>query len=217
MDIPSLYQKISKNNRILQRKNVKRKRANISKNNTVIIIDWDDTLFPTSWMDNKKNNNKKVSSDDFLELDNLLISFLDQVIEYGKVFIVTNAGSRWIKKTSKYVPKTREKLKSISVISARDKYKKKYKIINWKKYVFRQIIRKQRSFMMNILSIGDSKYEQYALLSLLNINHPNRIKYLKSLRMLEDPTYTELINQIEDISQNIEEFVFDKNHIDKTI
>ena len=66
---------------------------------TLIILDWDDTLFPTSWL----YQNKIDLSDShirneyqtlFAELDNILYSLLIKLINLGKVVIVTNASSK---------------------------------------------------------------------------------------------------------------------------
>ena len=50
-------------------------------NNTLIIIDWDDTMFPTSWLSRNNvnvNDNNTINGYQlmFTELDNVLSSFL---------------------------------------------------------------------------------------------------------------------------------------------
>lgn len=212
MDIVELCCKLTINNKILKKQFKSHKKSKICKNNTIIFIDWDDTLFPTSRM-----HKLSISKERYAEIDESVCAFLDKAEELGEIYIVTNAKKSWINKTAVHLQNTQEKLKYIRIISAREKYKKKYEIMSWKKHAFRQIIKSKRSFLMNIISIGDSKYEHYALLSLLYIQDLNRIKYLKSFRISEEPTCGKLIDQLYHLRKNIKKYVMNKNHIDKTI
>ncbi len=68
----------------------------ITKKETLFILDWDDTLFPTNWIRQNGINLTVSSTRDqyiiyFQELDRVLSKFLKKVISLGKVIIVTNA------------------------------------------------------------------------------------------------------------------------------
>ena len=58
---------------------------------------------------------------------------------------------------------------------------------------------------MNIISIGDAEYEHQALIS-LSRTQLDKIKYLKSFRLIRDPTYEQLIEQIDLLNTYIHKF-----------
>ena len=68
----------------------------------IFIIDWDDTLYPTTWV-NKNSidvGNTNVLEEYkiyFLELDKTISSLLKSLNDVGDVWIVTNANINWIK------------------------------------------------------------------------------------------------------------------------
>ena len=91
---------------------------------SLIIFDWDDTLFPTSWVISSKiNTNSYVMTD----LDNIVYTILKHCLRYGTVLIVTNAMPEWVHMSSNSLPKTKKLIgKYIQIISARNLYQKKF-------------------------------------------------------------------------------------------
>ena len=90
------------------------------KNKTLIILDWDDTLFPTSWatkndidLTDPDTQNKYIVS--FSKLDLLLHKLLTNFLNCGTVIIVTNATLGWVLISSNILPSTQELIKSIKV------------------------------------------------------------------------------------------------------
>lgn len=74
----------------------------MNEQNTLIIFDWDDTLFPTYWLISTGINMR--SLDDirkylvyFKELDTIVSKLLYEALRLGKVIIVTNASIDWIR------------------------------------------------------------------------------------------------------------------------
>ena len=58
----------------------------------VFIFDWDDTLFPTSWINNINNNKYNIlNNKKFIILDKILYLLISKCMIYGEVIIVTNA------------------------------------------------------------------------------------------------------------------------------
>src|SRR5579885_2471110 len=118
----------------------------MKKYRTLIILDWDDTLFPTTWT--VKNNINLINNNIknqyivfFSKLDSLLFQLLSKFTEYGQVVIVTNAASKWIIISSNLLPITQKFMKEkIILISAREFYQEKYhdQMILWKKLIFKQ-------------------------------------------------------------------------------
>ena len=70
--------------------------------------------------------------------------------------------------------------------------------------------------LMNIISIGDAEYEHQALVSLTHTNF-DKIKYLKSFRLMRDPSYEQLIEEIELLEMCIHKFWKLRDQVCKTI
>ena len=171
------------------------------KNNKLIIIDWDDTLLPTNWIHISEIEKKCVNLQDY---DDFIVYFLEVCENIGKVIIITNSSSLWINETSeKYLPNTNLKFKNMELISARDKYQEKYPFnpMEWKINTFKNYILENNKYD-EIISIGDGIYEKNALFNLKNIN---KYLYLKSIKLLEKPSFSQLSTQINIILKNINE------------
>lgn len=211
-----LLHKLSSNNKILKNtyKNTKNNINNkISTNNTLFILDWDDTLFPTNWI-TKNNINLSDSNtrnghiEYFKVLDRSLSKFLEKIMKFGTVIIVTNAMKDWVKISAIVIPKTFGILKKINVVSARDLFSNSTKdIMEWKKRTFQLVIDKEfrNKITMNVISIGDAEYEHQALVSLTKTNI-NKIKYLKSFRLIREPHYDQIVEQLDLLEKYIEQF-----------
>ena len=105
------------------------------ENQTLIILDWDDTLFPTHWvMQNGLHLKQDISNKIYFEnLDDILTYFLQKIQQMGKVIIITNALPEWIKASSLNLPKTYNMLNNIKVVSAREKYQRiTNNMMDWK-------------------------------------------------------------------------------------
>jgi hypothetical protein len=176
----------------------------INKHSTVIIVDWDDTLFPTSWATSNNislndPNDRSSYCTLFSELDKTISSLLKEMKKMGTVVIITNASLKWIDMTLTVLPITTDTLKDIEVVSARHLYQDKVNVNDWKKYTFidklNHIINTMPSSCNNIISLGDADYEYYAL---LNIYGWRRVlhKYLKSIKFIKTPNYDDLIDQM---------------------
>jgi hypothetical protein len=191
----------------------------LSKNKTLIILDWDDTLFPTTWITtneiNLRNNidvdkHRQYFSQVDLDLNNLLI----KLIQCGTVIIVTNALLPWIKLSSTILPKTSKTLNQIKIISARGDYQSKSENpMDWKKLAFESIIQSMGKKINNIISVGDAEYEYNALISLFDPN-PKSYKLLKSVKFIKYPTKEILIDQIRVLERASVKIVTAKTHLD---
>lgn len=190
---------------------------------TLIIIDWDDTLFPTTWVHDNNisllvdiNKNKKI----FKELDTAAVNLLYSFSKRGKVVIVTNAAKKWVGMSSVVMPKTKEFINdNINVISARDMYKKKYPSNNfvWKRLVFKDLVLTHfmhRYEVENIISIGDAEYEYKALVNLYNNKkkYPRRI--LKSVKLIRYPSSDTLLDQLIVLRNSVKHICSHNTHMD---
>ena len=191
---------------------------------TLIILDWDDTLFPTTWtinngIDLSNNLTKNDHQLMFAELDNIIYDFLVKTIKLGKVIIITNASYNWIRLAMSVVPNTTMLIdKYIKIISARDLYQDPSNMTLWKLWAFEKEVMKYFSgnkILHNIISIGDADYEFNALTSLY---HWNKIipkyKYLKTIKFMTAPSYHSLIDQLNVLSLCITKIRNRKTHMD---
>ena len=193
-----------------------------SEYSTLIILDWDDTLFPTHWVisNNMNVGNKLLRHkyiDYFKNLDGVLSKFLQKIIKIGKVIIITNALLEWIGLSSDILPKTTQVLKHIKVISARAKYQPvSENIMDWKELAFKNEIASEfkTTQPLNVISIGDANYEYKALISLFNWNQHKSEKILKSVKFIKDPHHHTLIEQLKILDSAIIDIVKLNKHLD---
>ena len=182
----------------------------------IFILDWDDTLFPTSWI--KKNNIKDYDNYNlyFLELDKTITLLLEKLYKIGSIYIVSNATTTWIKKGLKKLPFTQNFIENngIEIISARDIYSNKNVTPNeWKTNIFEDLVdininmykNNDKNTYFNIISLGDADFEYVALIKLHKyLNNMNCDNYfLKNIRFIENPNFNSVIEQIDLVSYNI--------------
>lgn len=190
---------------------------------TLIILDWDDTLFPTTWfvknninLNNNKQNQYIVF---FSRLDSLLSQLLSKLIKYGQVVIVTNATSKWIFLSSNLLPNTQKLIKEkILIVSAREFYQEKYpdQMILWKKLIFKQLVSNYflDHLLQNIISIGDADYEFYALIDLYNEHSFIKNRLLKTVRFLKEPSFEDLIDELDVLNASLHKLLVSNKHMD---
>lgn len=193
-------------------------------NNTIIIMDWDDTLFPTSWIGKKEIDLTSIHDVNkysflFIELDSLISKIISKLKMYGKPIIITNATLKWIGICINVLPKTKNIIKNINIVSARDRYQNKFNDPTlWKKETFKDVHKfhfPDNRFNQNIISIGDADYEHKALIELYGINYMGKKhKYLKSIRMIRYPDFKNLMTQLNKLYINIDFICKSKKHIE---
>jgi len=208
----------------------------------IFIIDWDDTLFPTTWVN--RNDINLMNSESlsqyklyFLELDKTISSLLESLNKVGDIFIVTNANIKWIKSCLVVLNITRKFIidKKIRLVSARDSYSQTNNSpTEWKILTFQDIIEDimnkiNKNFrpntIINIISIGDAMYEYIALINLDNfiksyiINRNNKFNcnfnyLLKNIKFIEKPDFDYIIDQMQVLSNNKDDIVNKLSFID---
>lgn len=208
----------------------------------LFIIDWDDTLFPTTWIN--KNNidfNKPNSHDEyklyFLELDKTISHLLESLNQIGDIFIVTNANINWIKSCLLKLNLTRKTIigNNIRIVSARDSYSRNNSSpTEWKILTFQDIIEDiinkinkniKPNTIINIISIGDAMYEYIALINLDNFiksyiddkNHKDNKNFnylLKNIKFIEKPEFDCIIDQMQVLHKNSHDIVNKLEFID---
>lgn len=194
------------------------------KNSTLIFIDWDDTLFPTTWVMNNHINlsdkqNKVKYYSLFSELDDILYKFFIKTMNYGTIIIVTNASRNWINVSMEILPKSSSIINNnIKIVSARDRYSDTHTVFKWKELSFKD---EADGFfyhdtqIQNIVSIGDADYEHIALIKLDEWEKklPEK-RILKKIKLMHQPSYYCLIDQLEVLTSCIDGIIKKKKHMD---
>jgi hypothetical protein len=176
-------------------------------NNNLIILDWDDTLFPTSRFIENKLNKSELKS-----IEIKLIAFFNKINKLGRIFIVTNASNSWIDTSLNNLPKFKKIIDRSSIISAREKVSRYVDSpFLWKLSIFKNLVKNKK--FKSIISIGDAEYESRALASLHNNDDK---KYLKVIRCMKNPNLDILSKQLVLLTKNIENIIKQKKHIDKS-
>lgn len=201
----------------------------------IFIIDWDDTLFPTTWVNKNDINFNDSNSYSkyklyFLELDKTISMLLESLSVVGDIFIVTNANIKWIKSCLTILNLTRKVIidKNIRIVSARDSYSQHNSSpTEWKILTFQDIIEDimnkinmniKPNTIMNIISIGDAIYEYIALINLDNFmkiyikNQNNKVNnnlnyLLKNIKFIEKPDFEYIIDQMQVLHKNKDDIV----------
>ena len=193
--------------------------ANIDKNNTLIILDWDDTLFPTNWASKYRielSTKTGKHAEHLNNLDIVLQNLLRILLQYGKVVIITNAMPEWIKHSSNKLPQTYSIVSQLKIISARKQYQAySNDMMDWKEMAFKRevSIHSENKNFINIISIGDAEYEYNALVS-LNTWNTNKKKLLKSIKFIKNPHNITIVDQLEVLSKAVPDIVNRQSHLD---
>lgn len=186
----------------------KRKRVEglLGGEKTLIIVDWDDTLLPTTWISWNKEVNLRNSN-----FGGIVRDFLKKATELGQVVIITNADPAWVYETSElYLPEILYYLRVIPICSARQFAQKgpndmKY----WKYRAFNCVIQQfSNSFegIKNIVSIGDSQWDRDAVFGVFETNKNVQIMP-KAVKFLGSPSFEALGEEILILTSKLEEVV----------
>ncbi len=210
------------------------KNSIISNNfETIYLVDWDDTLFPTDFCNKNSINLKNPSDIDnyklfFIELDKSILNVLEKLKSLGTIYIITNASIIWIKNCLEILPKTKKYIMNnkIRIISARDIYSNiNDSPLQWKILTFQNVIdiimnnnnNKNNNNILNIMSLGDATYEYYGLLNLdeyLQKKHKNNNYLLKSVKFIDKPSFEQIIDQLNVLLKNIDSITNKFDYVD---
>jgi len=184
-----------------------------SRQRTIIILDWDDTLLASSWLavhDLRLDNPQFLEASHRTELQQLEVrveQFLERAISLGSVLLVTNAETGWVELScEKFLPGISQFLPKVKVVSARSKYEERFpnQPNMWKINAFRDELAQAlqgSSELANVISIGDSHHEREAL-HVVTSEMDNTL--VKSVKFVERPGMEVLRRQIELIHGCIE-------------
>jgi len=155
---------------------------------TLIIFDWDDTLFPTSWLIGNFTNSKdtakiartlsKDARSRLRILEKQSLSMLQLAAELGKVRIVTHASTVWVKESAQdLMPELSRYLNTSGlsqhgIVACFDRYYlglggPTAEKSQWKRMAFNELLEKHLAHLpadepRNLISIGDGIAEKLA-------------------------------------------------------
>jgi len=169
----------------------------------VIIFDWDDTLFPTSFLSSLglhiDGPDAPANIQDSLDLfSKCMILTIKQAKRYGRVVIVTNAETGWVELTAaKFLPLVANEICQLPILSARSTFEPRgfVKPLEWKEQAFAFVLESHmaqvESFRGSMWSIGDSIHERDAVITVcraFDLIH-------KSVKLMDRPDLAVLYRQ----------------------
>ena len=154
----------------------------------IFIIDWDDTLFPTTWISKNSINLDNLESVKdyklyFIELDKTISIFLEKISNMcknttvsGHIYIVTNANINWIKTCLNNLQLTKKNIikNNIRIVSARDIYSPySNSPTEWKINTFRDILNNIIMKMEDNQHGGSSNIMSNTFLNIISLGDAN--------------------------------------------
>jgi hypothetical protein len=198
---------------------------------TLLIFDWDDTVFPSSWLQSQGLNLDTSSGanvlqrEQFSKVAETAAEMLHIAKQLGTVVLVTNAERGWIELSCQtFMPKLYPSLESIRILSARTAFESPQNEtpVSWKVCAFESVLGQtfrsklpwEPEARKNILSLGDSSYEREALLR-STTRLPNCRS--KSFKFVERPNITQLLKQQSLVTSCLERLVQHDGNLDLVI
>mmetsp|Transcript_14646 Transcript_14646/g.59612 ORF Transcript_14646/g.59612 Transcript_14646/m.59612 type:complete len:283 (-) Transcript_14646:222-1070(-) len=199
-----------------------------SEEDTVFLVDWDDTVMPTTFLGDEESRHGFLSLSSyarftFLELDKLVVSVLKKALSQGRVVIVTNAGEGWVQiSAARYMPMVSALIEeaNIEVVSARSAYYESYPEapLEWKVHAFYDELQEIqiRSRKVNLVVVGDSLSDQYAAHSVTTrLNEESDLSVtLKFVKLIDRPNLEQLKKQMSLLLVNLDRLVKYKSAFD---
>jgi len=185
---------------------------------TLTIFDWDDTLFPTTWLQQQglfTDGAARIAEEEIL-LQRLAQSVrltLEAAMQIGKVIIVTNAQQGWIEMScTAFMPSLVSLVKTLDIVSARSTYEQfSDSPAEWKRLAFEKEI---EPIYGNVLSVGDLLHELLALkCATKDMTHCCK----KSIKLLEAPSIEQLVEQHEVLSSSLMQVLEENGDLDMDI
>jgi hypothetical protein len=188
---------------------------------TILIFDWDDTVLPSTWIQEQglRLDDESHLTEEQMAVLNKMAVFAAQTLNtakrHGKVVLVTNAERGWIELScQKFMPSLYSVLEDVKILSARSTYEQPgvQSPFEWKYFAFQSEIHsffelfsmEQRK---NIISFGDSAHEREAL---IRVTENMSSCCTKSLKFVERPEIEQLMKEHELMSGCFKHIV---NHV----
>lgn len=200
-------------------------------NQTIIILDWDDTLCPSTTC--MRHHGLSVLgalpegevADSLQALSWECQALLDLAASLAeKVVVVTNAEEGWVDLSCKaWLPSLQGSLAKAEVCSARSTWEPRgvSSPAGWKARTFEDVIdrfysRYEKQSWKNIISIGDAPHEREALFRVMRLTAGERGKRCrsKSVKFVLRPSIEQLTREIQMLRESLREIVCHDDDLD---
>jgi len=178
---------------------------------TLCILDWDDTLLCTSFIEDVRQAGGGRSSKlrgQLRRLGQAAAALLELALQSGPTFIVTNALEGWVESSAAdYLPELLPLLPSLQVISARSLYEARFpgQFARWKRCAFFEVRKTvPPHVLVNLVVLGDSRFEISAGVS---VGRTFSNTTVKAIKFKEEPTVGELHSQLLFVARRFAEIV----------
>lgn len=185
-----------------------------SPEETLIILDWDDTILPTTWLTDQGCTGNVVDLKHWHKKQLKMIAeraarTLRIAKKLGQVVIITNAKAGWVELSChRYMPTLRPWLQGVRVISARSTYETPLAATPslWKHLAFQYEVKAfhEQNGFVNIVSIGDAIYEQQALTAAAD---QILMCHAKAIKLDEKPAPGRIAREHEEIGTCLQDLV----------
>lgn len=177
----------------------------------IIVFDWDDTLFPTTYL-LSKNEDPEL---EFPLISQNIKTLLSIAKKYGHVYIITNAHILWVEKCIlNHLIDCEDILKNVHIISTINSGIANYTAVPLRKTVAFQRVTglfTGRSVDNQFISLGDSEYDRAACVYL---REKLRGVLIKSIKFSNVPDYKQLLAQQNKILETLEELLLVQTDLD---
>lgn len=193
----------------------------------LLIFDWDDTVFPTSWLQREgihvdgtgcRSQRQKAQ---FRKVARSATALLEAAKRLGKVIVVTNAEAGWIEQCCTHLlPELAPAIEGVKLVSARSEFigSNQAEPSEWKCQAFDREIQSfcagragAAGSALQVFSLGDSLYEQTAL---FKVARAMPVFRPKSVKLMEHPSAVQLVEQHELLSFNLEDLFEQEGELD---
>ena len=203
---------------------------------TLLIFDFDDTLFCTKYFDTFSLPYKDIFTcrisleeinpcliSELKQLESSIIDLFSKIIQNYDIVIISNADMTWINNVlTHFLEELKEYINEndIKIYSAKNMFSKFSKNkTEWKIKCFQKVIKdiykNDLTYTdLNIISIGDGNEEKKAVFSLSKINNFHKINQ-KFIRCISYPSAATIILQLNYLNNNLNNMIYENNTIFK--
>ena len=202
-----------------------------SREGTLLIFDWDDTLLCTGWLRSRGYILKDgvPPTQEILDVCEKLAKvawdLLTTAVQLGRVMIITNAMGQWVERScALFMPRLLPIILGLPIVSAQARYRHLSTIpVVWKEKTFfdelmvRMALQSQGD-RFNVISIGDGIPEQEAMRSFSRAGYYLSVDTLtKSIKLMDCPDPYILISQLEHVTASLDSLALHSESVDLKI
>lgn len=196
-----------------ERTNDKRTDESESPSKTTAILDWDDTICPSTYLASLGLRVDDAGSlpaplqRQLEQLEHAVINIVKKALRFGQVVVITNAEAGWVELSGRrFLPRVVRFLEcnDIRIVSARTSFESDFPDApsSWKVAAFSQEVASMfpNEDELNVLVLGDSMSERDAAHALSSRLPNSRVKTVK---FVERPSIDQLMRQVQLVAQSL--------------